>query len=104
MTYLPWSDLDLAELRKVSAIAQDFEDPDGLLRLTDKQKGHFSGWLRPFDISDSPKMISLISSLSIKQVRTCMYVCMYVYMCVKTRKKSTLSSHLLCMYIRYKSK
>lgn len=68
VTYLPWSDSDLAELRKVSAIAQDFEDPDGLLRLTDKQKGHFSGWLRPFDLSDSPKMISLISSLSIKQV------------------------------------
>ena len=73
MTYLPWSDADLAELRKISAIAQDFEDPNGLLRLSDKQKAHFGGWHRPYDLSDSPKMIHLISSFSIKQV--CLYVC-----------------------------
>lgn len=69
VTYLPWVDSDLAELRKISPIAQDFEDPNGVLRLSDKQKPHFSGWLRPFDISDSPRMIHLISSFSIKQVQ-----------------------------------
>ncbi len=66
--YLPWSEMDLIELRRVSPIAQDFEDPGGLIRLSDKQKGQFSGWLRPHDICESPQMINLISSLSIKQV------------------------------------
>lgn len=75
--YFPWSDSDLAELRKISPIAQDFEDPSGLLRLSDKQRAHFSGWLRPFDISDSPKMIHLISSLSIKQVCTYIHSLLY---------------------------
>ena len=68
VTYLPWSASDLVELRKVSPLAQDFDDPDGLIRLSDQQRKHFHGWLRPFDISDSPKMIHIISSLSIKQV------------------------------------
>ena len=71
VTYLPWSDADLAELRKISPLAQDFEDPNGLLRLSDKQRAQFSSWMRPYDISDSPKMISLISSFSIKQVSKC---------------------------------
>ena len=66
--YFPWTDSDLTELRRISTLAQDFDDPDGLLRLSDKQRTHFSNWLRPFDISDSPKMIHLISSFSIKQV------------------------------------
>jgi hypothetical protein len=68
VVYLPWSDADLAELRKVSAISQDFEDPTGLLKLSEKQKRHFQDWQRPFDLSESPKMIHLISSFSIKQV------------------------------------
>lgn len=69
VTYLPWNDSDLTELRRISTLAQDFDDPAGLLRLSDKQKAHFDSWLRPFDISDSPKMIHLISSFSIKQVK-----------------------------------
>jgi len=85
VVYLPWSELDLIELRRISPIAQDFEDPAGLIRLSDKQKSSFSGWLRPHDICDSPKMINLISSLSIKQVRA--LVCVYTYVC---------ALHVLC--------
>lgn len=68
VTYLPWSDADLMELRKVSAVAQDYEDPSGLLRLSDKQKAQFGDWQRPYDLSEGPQMIHLISSFSIKQV------------------------------------
>ena len=68
VVYLPWSEMDLIELRRISPLAQDFEDPAGLLRLSEKQRANFNVWLRPNDLCDSPKMIHLISSLSIKQV------------------------------------
>ena len=66
--YPPWSDADLAVLRAVSPIAQDFCDPDGLPGLAAKQKSHFQGWMRPHELCDLPKMVHLISSFSIKQV------------------------------------
>ena len=76
VTYFPWVDSDLAELRKISAVAQDFDDPNGLLKLSDKQRPHFHSWFRPFDLSDSPRMIHLISSFSIKQV---MFLVVFVF-------------------------
>ena len=71
ITYLPWSDTDLAELRKITPLPQEFEDPCGLPKLADKQRSNIMGWMRPYDICDNPKMIHLISSFSIKQVSTC---------------------------------
>lgn len=66
--YHPWSDADLAVLRAVSPIAQDFCDPDGLPALAAKQKSHFQGWMRPHELCELPKMVHLISSFTIKQV------------------------------------
>ena len=67
--YIPWSDADLAKLRAVSPIAQDFCDPDGLLPLAAKQKSNFHAWMRPHELCELPKMVHLISSFTIKQVR-----------------------------------
>jgi calpain-7 len=67
LVYPPWSDADLAVLRAISPIAQDFCDPDGLLALAAKQKSHFQGWMRPHELCELPKMVHLISSFTIKQ-------------------------------------
>jgi len=45
-------------------------DPDGLPKLSDKQKRHFDRWVRPDDICEDPKMVYLISSFTVKQVNT----------------------------------
>lgn len=74
VTYLPWSDLDLVELKRVDPLSQDFEDPKGLIRLADKQKARLHGWMRPYDISENPKMAHLISSFTIKQVSRATWV------------------------------
>ena len=68
VVYYPWSDLDLSELRTVSALPMDFCDPDGLIKLSEKQKSRLAGWMRPGEICENPKMAHLISSFSIKQV------------------------------------
>ena len=68
ITYLPWSDSDLAELRKVTPLPQEFEDPNGLPQLSTKQRSNILNWMRPYDICDNPRMVHLISSFSIKQV------------------------------------
>ena len=68
VTYLPWSDSDLAELKKITPLPQEFEDPKGLLRLSRKQNSSLMDWMRPYDICDNPRMIHLVSSFSIKQV------------------------------------
>ena len=68
VTYPPWNDADLSELRTVSALPQDYKDPAGLVPLANKQKAQFGAWMRPHEICDHPKMVHLISSLTIKQV------------------------------------
>ena len=68
VTYPPWNDADLSELRTVSALPQDYKDPAGLISLASKQKAQFGAWMRPHQICDHPKMVHLISSLTIKQV------------------------------------
>ena len=52
-----------------------WEDPDGLLALSEKQRTCFGTWGRPSDFvrGGEPKMIYLVSSLSITQT-----------MCVRT--------------------
>ena len=68
VTYPPWNDADLSELRTVSALPQDYKDPAGLIPLASKQKAQLGAWMRPHQICDHPKMVHLISSLTIKQV------------------------------------
>lgn len=67
ITYLPWNDADLSELRVVSPIASNFNDPNGLPLLSTKQRDSFECWMRPEDICQLPTMVHLISSFTIKQ-------------------------------------
>ena len=71
--YLPFFEGDLTEDFRTSS---RFVDPDGVLALSDKQRGVFAKWARPSDISQNPKMIVDITSKSIKQtvVPNCSFV------------------------------
>ena len=54
-----------------------WDDPDGLLALSEKQKVHFGGWARPSQfVQGEPRMIYLVSSLSITQtiITDCSFV------------------------------
>lgn len=72
----------MAELRKITRLPQEFEDPCGLPKLSEKQRSSIMGWMRPYDICDNPKMIHLISSFSIKQASACIVA--------RCRKKSVM--------------
>ena len=43
-------------------------DPDGLPKLSEKQRRHLDHWVRPDDICEDPKMVYLVSSFTVKQV------------------------------------
>jgi calpain-7 len=59
-TFLPWIDeTDLKE--QFSYPTSKYLDPEGSLRLSDKQLEKFGGWKRPADIMQYPKLICLIS-------------------------------------------
>ncbi|XP_064455329.1 calpain-7-like isoform X2 [Ornithodoros turicata] len=53
-----------------------FNDPDGKLLLSPKQKDSFSHWVRPEDLSSDPKVIELVDCFSIRQtvVSDCSFV------------------------------
>ncbi|XP_046839580.1 calpain-7-like isoform X2 [Xenia sp. Carnegie-2017] len=72
--YLPWLDIDVRE--KFDYVLDMFSDPDGNLPLSVKQKSRFVKWVRPSELTDNPKMIYAISSLSIRQtvVTDCSFV------------------------------
>lgn len=69
IVFLPWQDQDVSELRIVSPIPIDYKDPDGLPALAEKQKSKLKGWMRPTELCEDPKMVYLISSFTIKQVK-----------------------------------
>ncbi|XP_028403793.1 calpain-7-like isoform X2 [Dendronephthya gigantea] len=71
--YLPWLDVDVYEKFGYLDV---FSDPDGNLPLSVKQKDRFAKWVRPSDLTDDPKMIYAVSSLSIRQtvVTDCSFV------------------------------
>ena len=72
VTYPPWNIADLSEFRSVSAPSEDYEDPVGLISLSNEQIAQLGEWMRPHEICDHPKMVHLISSLTIKQVGHCL--------------------------------
>ena len=80
VTYPPWNNADLSEFRSVSALSEDYEDPVGVISLSSEQKTRLGAWLRPHEICDHPKMIHLISSLTIKQVGHCI-ICSSLTLC-----------------------
>lgn len=72
--YLPWMNVDLSE--KFGSHLP-YDDPNGLLSLSPKQRRNFSRWERPEGIYSSPTMISsIISAFSIKQtvISDCSFV------------------------------
>ncbi|KXS19717.1 cysteine proteinase, partial [Gonapodya prolifera JEL478] len=72
--YLPWNDdKDLNERFLPNEL---FQDPDGLLPLSEKQKLKLGGWKRPGQVMTNPKMIQVISANSLVQdvVTDCSFV------------------------------
>jgi len=47
-----------------------YRDDDGLLNLSKMQKANFGSWKRPSQIMKEPKMVAMISSAAIKQVKS----------------------------------
>ena len=69
-------------------------DPDGLPKLAEKQKKYLDRWVRPDDICEDPKMVYLISSFTVKQVRVCTYRYMHtIPMCYIAEKLINLYKH-----------
>jgi len=63
--------------REVFKLPTPFEDPDGLLALSPKQRKHLGGWKRPSEfMKGEPKMIHMISPNTITQdlVSDCSFV------------------------------
>lgn len=59
-TFLPW--MDEADLKEQFSYPNSkYLDPEGSLRLSDKQLEKFGGWKRPADIMKYPQLICLIS-------------------------------------------
>lgn len=70
---MPWMIMDL---REKFATHLPFEDRDGLLKLSPKQRKNFARWARPEEIWPNPKMIERIDCFSIKQtvISDCSFV------------------------------
>lgn len=71
--YVPFLSIDLKER---FAYPTAFQDPNGLLQMSAKQKEHFNRWARLSDLNDNPKIIKQIDWASIKQtlVTDCSFV------------------------------
>ncbi|CAG5117369.1 unnamed protein product [Candidula unifasciata] len=71
--YVPFLAVDKKEK---FAFLEPFNDKDGKLTLSPKQKQQFGKWVRPEDFCDEPKIIYAISSFSIRQtiVSDCSFV------------------------------
>jgi calpain-7 len=87
--FLPWSDQDATDVSKSALQPMSlFTDPDGLLQLSDQQKGRFHQWARPSEIARiryqqgfsrtklTPVMVKAITPYTIKQqfVTDCSFI------------------------------
>ena len=72
--YLPFIQSDL--IREKFAFPVAWSDPGGKLSLSPKQRQRLRSWCRPDEFIPSPKMIVLVSELSVKQtvVSDCSFV------------------------------
>lgn len=64
--FLPW--IDETDLKEQFSYAKKYLDPEGSLRLSEKQMEKFGGWKRPADIMKYPKLICLISRYVVVQL------------------------------------
>jgi calpain-7 len=62
-TFLPW--IDETDLKEQFSYQTKYLDPEGSLRLSEKQIEKFGGWRRPADIMKYPQLICLISRYNI---------------------------------------
>ncbi|KAG2237583.1 hypothetical protein INT48_004485 [Thamnidium elegans] len=97
-TFLPW--MDEADLKEQFSYPNSkYLDPEGSLRLSDKQLEKFGGWKRPADIMKYPQLICLISSTSIIQdiVTDCSFV---ASLCVTAAYERKFKKQLItsCIY------
>ncbi|KAG2220383.1 hypothetical protein INT45_006554 [Circinella minor] len=95
--FLPW--IDDTDLKEKFSFKGRFIDPDGSLRLSDKQMAKFGGWKRPTEFMKHPKLIQLISSTSIVQdvVTDCSFV---ASLCVAAAYERKFKKQLItsCIY------
>ncbi|KAI9354702.1 hypothetical protein BD770DRAFT_324684 [Pilaira anomala] len=98
-TFLPWIDeTDLKEQFSYKDLSK-YLDPEGSLRLSEKQLEKFGGWKRPADIMNHPQLICHISSTSIIQdiVTDCSFV---ASLCVTAEYERKFKKQLItsCIY------
>lgn len=98
-TFLPWIDeTDLKEQFSYPDTTK-YLDPEGSLRLSEKQLENFGGWKRPAEIMKYPQLICLISSTSIIQdiVTDCSFV---ASLCVAAAYEQKFKKQLItsCIY------
>ncbi|KAI9314987.1 hypothetical protein BX666DRAFT_1965459, partial [Dichotomocladium elegans] len=95
--FLPW--IDDTDLKEKFSYPTRFIDPDGTLRLSEKQMAKFGGWKRPADLMKNPQLIRLISSTSIVQdvVTDCSFV---ASLCVAAAYERKFKKQLItsCIY------
>ncbi|KAG0164986.1 calpain 7, partial [Apophysomyces sp. BC1015] len=95
--FLPW--MDESDLKENFSFNTKFVDPDGSLRLSDKQLTKLGGWKRPGEFMKHPQLIRLISSTSIIQdiVTDCSFV---ASLCVAAAYERKFKKQLItsCIY------
>ncbi|CAO3607815.1 unnamed protein product [Cunninghamella echinulata] len=95
--YLPW--IDESDLKEWFSSSDKFLDPDGSLKLSEKQLSKFGAWKRPSDLMKHPQLIQLISSTSIIQdiVTDCSFV---ASLCVAAAYERKFKKQLItrCIY------
>lgn len=89
--------------KKVIYRYPDISDPDGTLRLSEKQMAKFGGWKRPTEFMKNPQLIRLISSTSIVQdvVTDCSFVASLCVAAAYERKykQQVNHTHWMCVYV-----
>lgn len=72
--FMPWPEDGLQQEK--FTLDELFTDPDSFLTLCDEQMRHFSVWKRVSQLFSSPKIISMVSALSVTQsvITDCSFV------------------------------
>lgn len=96
LIFAPWLDIDLQEK---FAFLSPFTDPNGFLKLSEKQISQFGGWKRVSELSQHPVMIETISAFSIRQtvVSDCSFVASLA-ICSSYEKKFRKKVITRCIY------
>jgi calpain-7 len=95
--YLPWIDhVDRNEV--LIDELKIFQDPDGILSLSEQQKKHFYSWRRPHEIMKDPKIISTLNVENVTQniVSDCSFVASLIVAAIfESKYQKKLISNLI---------